>query len=230
MRRWQSGQMHWTVNPTTLSLRRFESFSAHMNKKDYLLIIVLALIIFAGTYTLLTILGFTPGQLLVKDREVTTVDQNLYEDFDPNDTEILFPNHVSIPKIGVDSNIERPASQDVSVLDEALSRGAVYYPGSGTINAGNMFLFGHSTGLSVVNNQAYKTFNDLSKLEKGDEIYIESGDKKFVYKVSSLVLVDENEAFVDFSKTDRMLTISTCNTFGKKQERWVVEAQFDREI
>jgi LPXTG-site transpeptidase (sortase) family protein len=93
-----------------------------------------------------------------------------------------------------------------------------------------MFIFGHSTGFSVVNNQAYKTFNDLDKLSAGDEIRIESDGKTYIYKVESLVLVDESEAFVDFSKTDRRLTISTCNSFGAKQERWVVEAVFDREV
>lgn len=202
-----------------------------MNKKDYFLIAVLALVIFAGTYTVLTILGFTPKQLGVSDNSFNNKETTIYgEESGLEETEILFPDHVSIPKIGVDSSIERPQSQDVSVLDQALNNGAVYYPGSGTINAGNMFIFGHSTGFSVVNNQAYKTFNDLNKLSKGDEIYIESEGKTFVYKVSSLVLVDENEAYVDLSKTNRMLTISTCNSFGKKQERWVVEAQFDREI
>lgn len=202
-----------------------------MNKKDYFLIAILALVIFAGTYTVLTILGFTPKQLGVNDNSFNNKETTIYgEESDLEETEILFPDHVSIPKIGVDSSIERPQSQDVSVLDQALNNGAVYYPGSGTINAGNMFIFGHSTGFSVVNNQAYKTFNDLNKLLKGDEIYIESEGKTFVYKVSSLVLVDENEAYVDLSKTNRMLTISTCNSFGKKQERWVVEAQFDREI
>gem|GEM_PF-3339924 len=29
LRRWQSGQLHWTVNPTTYGLRGFKSLPAH---------------------------------------------------------------------------------------------------------------------------------------------------------------------------------------------------------
>jgi LPXTG-site transpeptidase (sortase) family protein len=67
-------------------------------------------------------------------------------------------------------------------------------------------------------------------LVAGDEIEIESNGRTFIYKVQKVTLLDESAAFVDFSKTDQMLTLSTCNTFGQKQERWVVEAIFDREV
>jgi LPXTG-site transpeptidase (sortase) family protein len=217
--------MQRTVNPPTIGLRRFESSPAHMNFKDILIIAITALVIFAGTFAVLSIFGFTPKQLQIAENPEQE-EVFLYE----NNEEILLPDRITISKIGVDSQIQRPQSQDVAVLDEALNIGAVYYPGSGTINVGNMFIFGHSTGFSVVNNQAYKTFNDLNKLVNGDEIQIESDGKTFIYKVTNLSLVDQDAAFVDFSKTDRMLTISTCNSFGKKQDRWVVEAIFDREI
>jgi LPXTG-site transpeptidase (sortase) family protein len=205
-----------------------------MNSKDYWIIGIITLVIFAGTYAVLSIFGFVPKEfrlinIAVEDERQ---DQNNFnfEDIDKGETEILLPDRIKIPSVGVDSQIQRPESQDISVLDQALNKGAVYYPGSGTINVGNMFIFGHSTGFAVVNNQAYKTFNDLEDLNRGDEILIDSGEKTFVYKVDSVNLVDENEAYVDFTRTDRMLTISTCNTFGQKQERWVVEASFDREI
>ena len=205
-----------------------------MDTKDLLIIGIITLVIFAGTYALLSILGVTPTQLqVVKEQGTENMEQVTNEeptDINDGQVEILYPDRITISKIGVDSIIQKPQSQDVTVLDSALTKGAVYYPGSGTINVGNMFLFGHSTGFSVVNNQAYKTFNDLNKLVAGDEIRINSGDRTFVYKVENLSLLDENAAFVDFSKTDRMLTISTCNSFGAKQERWVVEASFNREI
>ena len=38
MRRWQSGQLHLTVNQTPLRLRRFESYPAHKIKKFKLLL------------------------------------------------------------------------------------------------------------------------------------------------------------------------------------------------
>jgi LPXTG-site transpeptidase (sortase) family protein len=203
-----------------------------MNTKDFWIIGIITLVIFTGTYAMLSIFGFAPKEFQVVENTETSgpVDNFQYEEETETGGQILYPDKVTISKIGVESVIEKPQSQDVNVLDQALNKGAVYYPGSGTIDRGNMFLFGHSTGFSVVNNQAFKTFNDLNKLEKGDEITIDSDGRTFIYKVTKLSLVDENSAFVDFTKTDRMLTISTCNSFGAKQDRWVVEARFDREV
>jgi LPXTG-site transpeptidase (sortase) family protein len=140
------------------------------------------------------------------------------------------PDRVVISKIGVNTPIEQPNTRNVATLDSLLSRGAVHYPGSGTVEQGNMFLFGHSTGFQVVQNQAYKTFNDLNKLENGDQISIFADGTEYIYKVSSLRLVNENNGEVRFDQGRRMLTISTCNSFGTKQERWVVEAEFYREV
>lgn len=142
------------------------------------------------------------------------------------------PDRIIINKIGVDADIEQPNTRNVADLDRALSLGAVHYPGSGSVEAGNMFLFGHSTGFRVVQNQAYKTFNNLDKLKTGDEIRVFADGDEYIYKVTNIRLVnenDENDARVDFDNSKRMLTISTCNSFGTVQDRWVVEADFYRE-
>jgi len=134
---------------------------------------------------------------------------------------------INIANIGVSSKIGSPSSQDIATLDDALKKGAVHYPGSGTLEDGNIFLFGHSTNWKIVNNQAYKTFNDLDKLSYGEEISLTGSDGRvYIYSVEEVNLVDENTAFVDFTKPGKRLTISTCNTFGQKQERWVVDAVF----
>jgi len=136
------------------------------------------------------------------------------------------PAFIEIDKIGVSSQILHPSSPRVDVLDEALKRGAVYYPGSGTIEQGNIFLFGHSSNWAIVQNQAYKTFNNLEDLVPGDEITLRADGKTYIYSVQTVNLVDANTAFVDLSRSGRRLTISTCNTFGQKSERWVVDAVF----
>lgn len=136
----------------------------------------------------------------------------------------LAPQSVRIPKVDIDTIVEFPESQEIDVLDQALEKGAVHYPGSGTIAQGNIFIFGHSSNWGIVQNQAYKTFNGIEKLVEGDEIILESDGEEYVYIVSSVVLVDDNEALVELGGDRRKLTLSTCNTFGEKQERWVVEA------
>lgn len=138
------------------------------------------------------------------------------------------PDKIVINKIGVNTQILQPNTRDVAELDRYLLQGAVHYPGSGSIEKGNMFLFAHSTGLQFVQNQAFKAFNNLNKLTVGDEIEVTADGKIYIYKVKTVKLADENSALVRFDNNKRMLTLSTCNTFGAKQERWVVEAEFYR--
>lgn len=145
-------------------------------------------------------------------------------------TKIGLPSRLVIPSIQVDTEVVVPRNTSVEVLDNDLTKGPVYYPGSGTINSGNMFIFGHSTGYKVVINKAYKVFNDLKNLNKGDFVYIESEGKKFSYKVRSVDKVDKDETLVTFDTKAHLLTLSTCNSFGSKSDRYVVVAEFVGEI
>jgi LPXTG-site transpeptidase (sortase) family protein len=204
-------------------------------QKNWFLTGGLILVIFTITYTTLLIFGLTPKQFQSSDGQLNIfqVKDSTPSDFDvvqePLDSNLI-PEKISIPKIDVDSIIQVPRAVDVATLDAALEKGAVYYPGSGTLQGGNMFLFGHSTNWRVVNNQAYQTFNNLDKLIPGDEIILTSGDTQYVYKVQTVVRASEDDTLIEFNKGARMLTISTCDTFGRKQDRWVVEAVFEKTI
>jgi len=203
--------------------------------KNHLFVAGLTLAIFTVTYTVLLLMGFAPKQFERTQKETT---KNVFQVARGNTSSIpveeldtnLIPQKIEIPKIGVSSVVQIPQAIDVATLDNALAKGATYYPGSGTLQGGNMFLFGHSTNWKVVNNQAYKTFNDLDKLVKGDSVELTSDNKKYIYEVTSVRRAADDDVLVDFSKGNRMLTISTCDTFGKKQDRWVVEAEFKKTL
>lgn len=142
----------------------------------------------------------------------------------------LKPEKIVIETIGVSSLIIHPETTDTPALDEALKKGVVQYPGSGYLNENsNMFLFGHSTGLQNVRNQAYRAFNKLDTLTIGDTIKLYAGDEVHEYSVTSLSRAKADEALVTFSTEKKMLTLSTCNTFGKKEDRFVVTAEFVRQ-
>lgn len=137
------------------------------------------------------------------------------------------PVRIVIDAIGVDASIENPASANVATLDNALLSGVVHYPGSGNLDSTtNMFLFGHSSGLPVIHNQNFKVFNRLSELESGNLIRVQSANAEHVYRVTRVRLTTESEAYVEFNTGRKQLTLSTCNSFGDKSERWVVEADF----
>ncbi len=208
-----------------------ENLKTNLSNAGYFIMVSLA--VFTITFALLYFANLVPKSFQSAEKSEGDVEKIIEADkkepVEKAPLTITKPTKITIEKIGVNSVVGQPNSQDVAVLDSYLTRGAVYYPGSGTIEQGNIFIFGHSTSFKVVQNQAYKTFNGFNLLAKGDEITLWSGVEKFVYKVTSVKLMDENSALVNFDNTGRVLTLSTCNTFGQKQERWVVEAVFDRE-
>jgi len=144
-------------------------------------------------------------------------------------TAVAEGSRILIPSVGIDAPIVTPASADLDVLNDSLLQGAVRYPGSALPGQdGNVFLFGHSTGIAVVHNQAFRTFNRLGAVEPGDIIRIRSGTREYWYRARSRALVHADAASIDLRAVPgtRLLTLSTCNVFGKKDDRIVIEAEF----
>ena len=203
-------------------------------------VIILWFVIFAASYGLLSAIDLVPTEV----KEINAVILGLFAKTEntagpliantnsEQEPAIYFsvgpqPIRLVIEKIGVDTPVENPQSRDIAVLDNALLKGVVHYPGSGSLESNtNVFLFGHSTNWTTVHNQAFKSLNRLVELQLDDEIKLFSGEKKYTYKVTSVSLVDQNEALVKFETGKRKLTLSTCDSFGKKTDRFVIEADF----
>jgi len=199
-----------------------------MHKKSQAKFIFYFITIFLVAFILLYSAGLVPESIKSNDGDSlkTLWDKAQKTDIDRDTIVGENPVRIVIDKIGVDSIISNPNTTNIATLDEYLKQGAVRYPGSGLIGSGNMFIFAHSTGIKVVQNQAYKAFNGLKDLESGDIIKVYGAAKVYQYRVSSVTLVDESRALVEFSDNKNMLTLSTCNTFGAKSERYVVEADY----
>lgn len=135
------------------------------------------------------------------------------------------PVRVTASSIGLDEKIESPNSTDIEVLDDALLRGAVHYPGSALLNAdGTVLLFGHSSYLPIIRNQAYKAFNGIQKLKTGETISVYSLGAEYRYSVVGVRLADASEDNIELPSDGRHLTLVTCDSFGKKTDRFVVTA------
>jgi LPXTG-site transpeptidase (sortase) family protein len=208
------------------------------------LYVVVTMWAFVISLTALNGLGFvpyyidgTPGnQAIAEAEETKKMEQDRAralaeaEQYKKNEAP-RYPSKIIIPGIGVDLPISNPATTDVKQLDRALLSAVVRYPGSGALNKdGNMLIFGHSTGYRTVHNQMFKAFNKLKTLSRGDVITLldEQGKIEYVYTVSNLKHEDASKVTVDFI-TDpgmRRLTLSTCDSFGKKSDRYIVTADF----
>jgi LPXTG-site transpeptidase (sortase) family protein len=138
------------------------------------------------------------------------------------------PERIIIRSVGMDVPVLNPESTSISMLDNALLSGTVRYPTSALLGQkGNVFIFGHTSHLPVVRNQMYKAFNELPNVKVGNTISLHGGGREYIYRVTSVRHVDAGEELVDLSPTQgRKLTLSTCDTFGAKSARWVVDAEF----
>ena len=138
------------------------------------------------------------------------------------------PMKIEIPTLNLSATIANPTTTAIQVLDKDLLSGAVRYPTSATLGEiGNVVLFGHSSYLPIVGNQAYKTFDGIQKLVAGDSVIVYSSGTAYTYKVRSVSKESAaSDAGIPLSVTGRVLTLATCNSFGAKTDRFVVVADF----
>ncbi len=136
------------------------------------------------------------------------------------------PLYIEVPSIGIQSSVEAPTVMSVAVLDAALNRGPVYYQGSGSPGERNMLIFGHSTGFSIVRNQAYKVFNNIKNAKAGALIYIRTSSGVHTYRTINVKKVSKYNAWIQFNSAKPLLTLATCDSFGKASDRWVLEAEY----
>ncbi|MBU6388267.1 sortase [Patescibacteria group bacterium] len=138
------------------------------------------------------------------------------------------PVKIEIPAINLSATVSNPATVDIEVLDQKLLSGAVRYPTSAKLGEmGNVVLFGHSSYLPIVGNQAYKTFNGIQKLVAGDVVTVSSSGTAYTYRVRSVMKESANDnSAIPLSVAGKTLTLVTCNSFATKTDRFVVTADF----
>ncbi len=137
------------------------------------------------------------------------------------------PIRMEIPVLNRTAAVMNPETIDIKALDKELLKGAVRYPTSAKLGeAGNVILFGHSSYLPIVGNQAYKTFNDIQKLTAGDVVTVYSSGTAYTYRVRGIEIKNSTVDGILLSTTDRVLTLVTCNSFGAKEERFILTADF----
>lgn len=181
---------------------------------------------FLGSVSILAQLDLLPEiqtKVVLKTSPIVAENTNILKP-----TAIESPVKIEITKINLSTNVVNPTTAVTEALDKELLKGAVRYPTSAKLGeTGNVVLFGHSSYLPVVKNQVYKTFNGIQKLVVGDVVTMYSSDTAYIYKVRSVVeeKADDNTAIL-LTVSGKVLTLVTCNSFGTKQDRFVVTADF----
>lgn len=141
--------------------------------------------------------------------------------------EALNPLPISIIFDSLDKEVSilNPEDDSTSALDTALLSGVVRHPDSADFeNTGTIFLLGHSSYLPVVHNKNFQAFNGIQKLVWGDTIRLRSQDMEYVYSVDRVYEAKASDADVAIEHGIAKLTLATCNSFGTKDDRYIVEA------
>ncbi len=135
------------------------------------------------------------------------------------------PVRVVSSAIGLNVSVSNPSSTDVEALDKALLSGAVRYPTSAKLGVnGTVLIFGHSSYLPIVHNQAYKAFDGIQNLKVGETVSVYSGTTEYRYSVVNVRVADATEDVVELPATGKHLVLVTCDSFSKKTNRFVVKA------
>lgn len=177
---------------------------------------------FCLTYVFLGLVDALPNPPEGTDTEPAAVQQNI-----PADTREL-PVRIVIPDIGTDWRILNPTGTDLDTLNRAVDEAPMRWPTSALLGQdGTVALFGHSSRLPIVRNQAYKAFNDIENLKKGQVVSVYSATTEYRYKVVGIRVASAEEDVVELPADGKYLVLVTCDTFGSKSDRFVVRADFE---
>ncbi len=137
------------------------------------------------------------------------------------------PVRIVAEDINLDVKVSNPNSVDVDVLDQSLLSGAARYPTSAKLGEdGTVLIFGHSSYLPIVHNQAYKAFDGIQNLKTNAIVSVYSASTEYRYKVVGVELADATQDVVKLSSKGKHLTLVTCDSFAKKTNRFVVTLDF----
>ncbi|MBY0309544.1 sortase [Patescibacteria group bacterium] len=195
-------------------------------------------VVFTLSYIILTAFGAVPknaaenndGAFITETESEEAVEATGATTIDSEPAAIApentLPFTMIIDKLNRELPVLNPQSRVIADLDEALLGGVVRHPDSATFaDDGNMFILGHSSYLPSVNNEYFQAFNGIQDLEWGDTIRLRSADTEYVYQVERVYKASASELVVPIANTGKRLTLATCNSFGSKDDRYIVEAK-----
>lgn len=180
-----------------------------------------------GIVVMLGILGFMNGEWITaqimyrynKPTVQTAVVSNVK--LDPN-----APTKLSIPTIKVDAPvIDVPSAKESDILT-GLHNGVVRLPGSPEFGqAGNVVLFGHSSGRPLAPGNYKFVFTLLNKVEVGQRVSVDYKGTRYIYKVTGTEIVLPSDVSVLNQTTGHNLTLITCSPVGSNTHRLIVHTE-----
>jgi LPXTG-site transpeptidase (sortase) family protein len=187
------------------------------------------------TYGALVYIDFIPEPVSDAPADSEEVVEDVEEvDADPERDQVrastraveALPTKIIFDSLDKEVMVLNPQSREVADLDAALLEGAVRHPDSADLSdPGNIFILGHSSYLPNVFNKNFQAFNGIQHLKFGETIRLQSGDMEYTYFVEKVFQGTASELTVPVTPGKANLTLATCNSFGSKDARFMVEAK-----
>lgn len=137
------------------------------------------------------------------------------------------PVRVVVPSLGIDWGVSNPTTLNIDELNAVVDQGPLRWPTSALLGEnGTVALFGHSSRLPIVRNQAYKAFNTIEELEAGDIVSVYSSTTEYRYAVRDVTVANATADVIELPADARYLVLVTCDNLGAKEDRFVVRADF----
>lgn len=198
--------------------------------KDGIVFFFVAMGVITLTLGFFTLIDFLPEKPALTQEEIdedtNNVNTDTYNDEISSPTSAnMYPVRIVFDSLDREVEVFNPTSSDVAELDKALLSGVVRHPDSADfLNIGTIFLLGHSSYLPNVMNKNFQAFNGIQKLKWGDTIRLYSDDTEYIYTVDKVYETKASDAEVPMQYKEAKLILATCNSFGTKDDRFVVEA------
>lgn len=135
---------------------------------------------------------------------------------------------IVIPKIRANSKVIKQVDPyNPYVYQRELAKGVAHAKGSALPDKpGNVFLFAHSSQNYFQARRYNSVFYLLTKLEKGDEIYVFYNNKQYKYQVTGKRIVDAAAIqYIKGSSKEKTLTLMTCWPPGTTFKRLLILAR-----
>ncbi len=139
------------------------------------------------------------------------------------------PNMLEIPALGIHAPIIYIDEKTEKAYQEALLHGVVHYPGTAKPGeAGNAYIFGHSSDYIWSPGQYKTVFAILPKISQGDLINVsDEQGRMFVYRVIEQKVVTPTDLSVldQGGNQRKLLTLQTSYPIGTALRRYIVVAE-----
>ncbi len=198
-------------------------------KRYKLPFLVVFFVVVLLSYAFLYAIDFIPEPVTavekVEEEPVSAVSLGMPEEEEEVVELAPLPIKIIFDSLDKEVQVLNPESRDVAELDAALLKGVVRHPDSADLTeVGNVFILGHSSYLPTVFNKNFQAFNGIQDLTWGDTIRVQSEDAEYIYRVQKVYKAKASDVVVSNTPGKSQLTLATCNSFGSKDDRFIVEA------